>query len=231
MKSYLLSKTLWFNVLFGLGLLLSSTDVLVVFPKDYLVKIGGAVAAINIVLRMMTNRPVSFTLPANTPTMLPLFLGLGLTLLPGCAHPPVVNAPQAKLNAINYLQASETATGLAQDGEIALCAPVAPKLNHCTAAPALLTDAQHQAFSRAIGRALRAEKKFHDALQKWDPAQPAPLDLETLKKDITDAGDIIRAVLPTPAEGAPPSGVQRVLANIIEALDKLASLKQLLAAG
>ena len=51
-KPVYLSKTVWVNVLTGIVMTLTASDVLAVLPKDALPLVGTVVAVANIVLRL-----------------------------------------------------------------------------------------------------------------------------------------------------------------------------------
>jgi hypothetical protein len=64
--SILNSRTFWVNAATGTVALLSATDVVTVIPARWLPLAGALVAALNIVLRLGTVRPVALIAPGET---------------------------------------------------------------------------------------------------------------------------------------------------------------------
>jgi hypothetical protein len=96
-------------------------------------------------------------------------------------------------------QLVRTAITAFDDAEIALCAPDPAKVNHCTSPQAAtigLTDARHQAISRALADAYTKDKLVSAAIIAWKAGDPKPATLDELLKDATDALTAAQAALP-----------------------------------
>jgi len=60
------SRTFWLNAAALIVTLLSATDVIAIVPVRYVPMTAALVAAVNIVLRFLTVRPVALILPGST---------------------------------------------------------------------------------------------------------------------------------------------------------------------
>ena len=67
------------------------------------------------------------------------------------------------------------------DIERLLCQPDPVAVNHCTAVPAILTDAAHQRTQGLLAGAYAVDVRIATALQAWVPGTPIPTDLTTLR--------------------------------------------------
>lgn len=65
-KSILRSKVFWVNLASVALLFLESKDIISVLPQQWQERSGAIVAAINIILRFQTRRPVGFVRPNRT---------------------------------------------------------------------------------------------------------------------------------------------------------------------
>lgn len=97
-------------------------------------------------------------------------------------------------------ETARTALVAVDDLERQLCGPDPSAPNHCLnpdASTIGLTNARHQAISRALVDAFTADKKVAAAILQWRAGDPAPADLSALLKDATDTFGVVQGFLPT----------------------------------
>lgn len=98
-------------------------------------------------------------------------------------------------------QAAHQALVAVDDAERALCQPRPTATNECaspTAATLGLTDARHQAFSRALAKAYDSDAKAGVAILAWRAGDPVPADLTTLLQDAADILATARSITDQP---------------------------------
>lgn len=121
-------------------------------------------------------------------------LTLGFVVAAGCASTPL------KQKVSNGHQTVRAALTAFDDAERALCAPDPATPNHCTnaaAATAGLTDAKHQAISRAMADAYQKDEAVAVVLIAWKSGDPVPADVPTVLADANAALAVAQSLAPT----------------------------------
>ena len=129
----------------------------------------------------------------NWHILIPFVVGTLCVFLSSCASVPV------KERISNGHQLVRTAITAFDDAELALCAPDPAKPNHCTnpqAATIGLTDARHQAISRALVDAYVKDKLVSAAIIAWKAGDPPPATINDLLTDATSALAAAQAAAP-----------------------------------
>ena len=111
----------------------------------------------------------------------------------------------------------------ADDYERQICVPNPTATNLCTSPLKIITDAQHQAFSRLLVQAYDADIRIGRAIIAWQPGMPVPTDVASLKDFTMQALAIANALAPSPQMTTFTANVNAILVAINDIMLAFAS--------
>lgn len=128
-----------------------------------------------------------------------------------------------KQKASNIRQSVHAALVTLDDIERQLCQPVPTAVNTCGAVPRVITDANHQAFSRTMAQAFDADIKAGNAIIALVPDSPIPPELINLKAMADRVFAVAQSIATGPRASeilAQARAVVQMVADLLSAFEK-----------